>query len=185
MAKKKQTAAARARARRDPTIFRPPKRVHGSNRSAIATLRLTVGGRVYPIGPNIEQGTPWSLGMDQAGEVTLPVRDPDEKMVSIFDDEALLQSGGARVTIDGIVYVVNSVDADGEGLYTLQLIDEVAWRLQGFTSFKVASRKTTTRFGFIYSFVREASAKPYPKMRAFVPEVDDIQPIAIAKPEAT
>lgn len=182
MAKKKETPAARARARRDPAIFRPPQRVHGTNRTALANLRLTIGGRVWPIGANVEGETPWSLGMEQTGEVTLPVRDPSDRMRAIFDDEKLLQSGGARVTIDGIVYVVSSVEHDGDGLYSLALEDEVSWRLRGFTSFRVASRKTTTRFGFIYGFVREASAKPFPKMKAFVPEVDDKQPIA--KPQA-
>lgn len=140
-------------------------------------LNLRVRGRTYPIGPNIEGDTPWSMGMEQSGTVTLNVRDPEQWLVRILDDEDLLQNEGAFVTIDGVIYAVAGVDHDGEGLFTLTMEDEVSWRLRGFSSFKSASRKRTTRFGFIYGFVREASRSPFPTMRAFIPEVDDKQPI--------
>lgn len=180
MAKKggrKATPAQRARARRDPAIFKPPKPIRGKNKTATRDLRLRVGGRTYELGAAVEGETPWQLGMDQAGTVTLPVRNPSGKLVTILRDEELLQRDGARVTVDGTIYCVASVDHDGEGLYTLQLEDEVAWRLRGFSSHKVADRKRTTRFGFIYGFVREASRPPYPRMASFIPEVDDKQPI--------
>lgn len=174
MAKKKQTPAQRARARRDPGVFRPPPapRVRSTR-----DLALVARGRTYPIGANVEGDTPWSLGMDQAGTVTLPVRDPTHRIRDVLDDEAHLQQDGVRVTIDGVVYVVGGIDHDGEGLYSLTLVDEVAWQLGLFSSFRSASRARTTRYGFILSLVTEASRSPLRKIRSFVPEVDDKQPI--------
>lgn len=174
--KKKATPADRARARRDPAIFRAPKRIRG-RKDTVASLRMNVGGRVFPIGADVEGDTPWSMGMEEAGTVTLPVRDPNGKLLKILSDENLLQRDGVRVTVDGVVYVVASVEHDGGGLYTLALEDEVAWILRGFDSYRVASRASTTRFGFIYGFVREASARPLKKMEAYIPEVDDKRPI--------
>lgn len=175
--RRQATPAQRARARRDPAVFRPPPKVNGDRRSAIRNLYLRVGGRTYPIGRHVEGDTPWSMGMDQTGTVALPIRDPAGALVAILDDEDLLQRGGARVTIDGVVYCVSGVDHDGDGLYTLTMEDEVSWRLRGFSRYRASSRARTTRFGFIYGFVREASRPPYAAMRAFIPEVDDKQPI--------
>jgi hypothetical protein len=83
-----------------------------------------------------------------------------------------------------VVYCVSGVDHDGEGLYTLTLEDEVSWQLKLFSSFRSASRARTTRYGFIQSFVDEASRKPLPKIRSFIPEVDDKQPIRKAPKKA-
>lgn len=180
MAKRKATPAQRTRARRDPAIFRPPGRIRGVS-APTRDLKLQVGGRTYPIGSGVEGDTPWSVGMDQTGQVTLPVRNPSDKLLRIFNDERLLQKEGARVTIDGVTYCVSSIDADGTGLYTLALEDEVSWRLKSFNSYRRADRARTTRFGFIYGFVREASSKPLPPMRSFIPEVDDKQPVRKSK----
>jgi hypothetical protein len=174
---KKTTPARRARMRRDPAIFRPPPRVKGDRQSSIRNLHLRVRGRTYPIGENIEGETPWSYGMDQTGTVTLPVRDPSDWIMRVIDDEDLLLNEGVFTTIDGVVYAVSGLDHDGEGLYTLTLEDETSWRLKRFTSYRSASRARTTRYGFILSFVEEASRKPFPRMRSFIPEVDDKQPI--------
>jgi len=171
---KRETPAARARARRDPAIRRPPPRIRGDLRSSIRNLSLrTSAGRTYPIGQNIEGDTGWSMGMDQAGQVTLPIRDPSDRLRDVLDDEAHLQQDGIRVTIDDVIYCVTGIDFDGEGLYTLTVEDETAWRLKQFSSFKSASRARTTRFGFIQTLVDEASRKPLPKMRSWIPEVDD------------
>jgi hypothetical protein len=174
---KKASPAQRARARRDPAIFQPPPRPKGDRTSAVRNLNLRARGRTYPVGLNIEGDTPWSLGMDQTGTVSLPIRDPSGRLIDVLDDEAHLMQDGVRVTIDGIVYVVSGIDHDGEGLYTLTVEDEVSRRLKQFDRYRSASRKTITRYGFIYGFVEEASRKPYPKMRAFIPEIDDKQPI--------
>lgn len=181
MAAKKDTPAKRARARRDPAIFRPPPRVKGDRTSSVRNLSLRARGRVYPIGDNVEGDTPWSLGMDQAGTVTIPVRDPSHRIRDVLDDEAHLQQNGVRVTVDGIVYCVSGIDHDGEGLYSLTVEDETAWQLKLFSSFKSASRARTTRYGFIQSLVDEASRKPLARIRSFIPEVDDKQPIRKAK----
>ncbi len=170
----KDTPAKRARARRDPAVFRPPP---APKEKSLDGLELVARGRRYPIGANIEGDQPWSMGMDQAGQITFPVRDPTHRIRDVLDDEAHLQQDGVRVTVDGIVYVVTGIDHDGEGLYSLTVQDEVAWQLGLFSKFKSASRARSTRFGFILSLVDEASRKPLRKIRAYVPEVDDKQPI--------
>lgn len=177
----KSTPARRARARRDPTIFKAPPQIKGDRKSSIQNLHLRARGRAYPISANVEGNTPWSLGMDQTGTFQLPIRDPSDHLIAILDDEAHLQQDGVTVVLDGIVYVVSGVDSDGEGLYLLTLEDEVSWRLKLFTSYKSASRARTTRFGFIQGFVDEAGRKPFPRLRSFIPEVDDKQPIRKAK----
>lgn len=176
MAAAKATPAQRARARRDPAIFQAPPRIV-DRKGAVRKLALRARGRTYPVGANVEGDTPWSLGMDQAGQLTLPIRDLSGRLVDVLDDESHLQQDGVRCTIDGVVYVVVGFDHDGERLYTLTLEDEVAWRLKQFSSFRSASRARTTRFGFIQGFVDEASRRPMARMRSFIPEVDDKQPI--------
>jgi hypothetical protein len=175
-AKKKATPAQRHRAKRDPAIFRPPPKPRG-DRSDVKRLALTARGVTYLIGRNIDGGTPWSFAMDAAGSVMLPVRSPDGSLVKALENEALLQQEGVRCTIFGTIYCVDGVEHDGEGLYTLTLIDETAWRLRQFTKFVAASRATTTRFGFIQRLVDEAQRRPLARMRSFIPEVDDPQPI--------
>jgi hypothetical protein len=174
--KRKATPAKRAKARRDPAIFQPPPSPTGDRRSA-QNFRLTARGRVYDLSDNVEGDTPWSLGMDQAGQVTLPVRDPTGRIVDVLDDESHLQQDGVRCVIDEVTYCITGFDHDGEGLYTLTLEDEVAWRLKQFSRYKSASRARVTRFGFILGFVDEAQRRPLPRLRAFIPEADDKQRI--------
>jgi hypothetical protein len=121
------------------------------------------------------------MGMDQTDTVSVVVRDPQDSLMDVLTDENLLQLEGVSVTIDGTIYMVSGVDGDGEGAYTLTLEDETSWRLKLFDSYKSASRASVTRYGFILGFVDEASRKPFPKMRAFIPEADDKQPIRKAK----
>jgi hypothetical protein len=154
-------------------VFKPPGVPKGDRESAVRNLHLRVQGQVYPIGDSIEGDTPWSMGMDQSAQVTLPIRDIEARLVDILRDEAGLQQNGALVVINGVDYMVVGYDHDGTGLHTLQLEDEVAWRLKQFAKFKSASRARTTRFGFIQSLVDEASRKPYTKMRSFIPEIKD------------
>ena len=178
---KKETPAKRARARRDPAIFRPPPRPRARSLDGLA---LVARGRTYPIAANIDGDTPWAFGMDQEGQVTLPIRDPSHRIRDVLDDEAHLLQDGVRVTIDGVVYCVTGIDHDGEGLYTLTVGDEVAWQLKLFSSFRSASRARTTRYGFIQGLVDEASRRPLRKIRSFIPEVDDKQPIRKASSKA-
>ena len=176
-AARRSTPAKRARLRRDPAIAAPPPRITGTRTSSIRNLYLRSRGRSYPISENIEGDTPWSMGMDQAATLTIPLRDPDGDIIGILADESNLQQDGATVAIDGVVYCVTGLDADGLGQYTLTLEDQVAWRLKQFTRFRAASRARTTRFAFIQGFVDEASPKPLDKMRSFIPEIDDKQRI--------
>lgn len=188
----KDTPAARARQRVNPAVFRPPPIPKGNRRTAVRNLHLkTQGvkltksqyGRAYPIGANIEGQTPWSMGMDQAYTVTLPIRDPAGDIRDALGDEANLQQEGVLVTLDGVNMIVVGCDHDGEGLYTLTLEDETAWRLKQFSKFMSASRARVTRFGFIQRMVDEAGRKPYPRMRSFIPEIRDKQ--KIRKPSKT
>lgn len=173
----RSTPAARARARRDPAIRRPPPRPKGDRSTSIRNLHLRVAGRAYPIGENIDGATPWEMPIDGAANVTLPVRSPDDSLLEVLADEALLQQQGVTVTIDDVVYVLDAVSSDDSGLYTLVFIDEVAWRLKQFSKFKAASRKTHTRALFIQSLVDEASRSPRARMRSFIPEIGDKQRI--------
>jgi hypothetical protein len=180
MAKKKDTPARRVKQRHDPAIFAPPPLVKGARGDALENLRLVARGRTFPIAEHVEGDTPWEMGMDQTGTVTVPVRDPTDSLLDILKDENNLQQDGVRCSVNGIVYVVDGFEHD-DGLYTLTLVDEVSWRLQQYHSFRAASRGTSTRFGFIQSFVDEASRKPLAKMRSFIPEIDDVQRIKPSK----
>lgn len=181
MATKKDTPARRAKRRKDPAVFKPPPAVAGTIRSSVKGLALIARGRTYPIGENVDGDTGWSMGMDQAAQVTVPVRDPTESLQGVLDDEAHLQQDGIMLSINGVLYAVAGIDHD-ESLYTITLEDEVAWRLKQFSSYKQSSRARTTRFGFIQSLVDEASRKPYTKVRSFIPEQYDKQ--KILKPKA-
>lgn len=182
MAKKKRdTPAKRAKRRRDPAIRTPPPRVRGNRTLVLRHVRVMIAGRQYVLDDNIEGDTPWSMGMDQTGTVTLPVRDPDGALVAAFKDESMLQRDGAQVVLDGVTYMVSGIDHDETGLLTLTLEDEVSWRLKQFTSYKAASRARITRFGFIQSLADEAARAPLERMRTFIPEVDDKQPIMPSK----
>src|SRR4029077_20308066 len=155
----------------------------GDRTSSVRNLSIRARGRTYPIADNIEGDTGWAMGMDQATTITLPVRDPTDRLRDVLDDEAHLQQDGVRVTVDSAVYCVTGIDYDGEGLYTLTIEDEEAWRLKQFSSFRSASRARTTRFGFLQTLVDEASRKPLARMRSWIPEVDD--PQTIRKPAKT
>ena len=175
------TPAARARARRDPAIALPPPRPVGDRSTAIRNLHLRVAGRVYAIGSSIDGDTPWEMTIDGAATVTLPIRSPDDSLLEVLADEALLQEEGVRVTIDGVVYVATDVSSDDAGLYTVVFEDEVAWRLRQFTRFMSSTRKTSTRALFIQRMVDEASRKPLEPIRSFIPEIGDRQRILSPK----
>lgn len=172
----RDTPAKRARARRDAALMAPPKRV--KPRTDISALKLEAAGRTYPIGENIDGDHPWELTLEGAATVAIPIRSPDASLLDVLADEALIQEQGVRVVIDGVVYAVASVNSDGTGLYTLTLEDEVAWRLRQFSRFMSADRRSINRAGFIYRMVQEASRPPLAPMPAFIPEINDKQPVA-------
>jgi len=147
-------------------------------RSSVLALSLFARGREYPISLAIDGDTPWELTVEGAASVTLPLRSPDLSLLDVLSDEGLLQTDGVSCRIDGVTYVVATVAADDTGLFTLVLEDEVAWRLRQFTRFLSASRATVTRAGFVRRMAEEASRPPRARMRTFIPEVRDVQPIA-------
>lgn len=83
-------------------------------------------------------------------------------------------------TVDGAVYCVTQVSSDGAGLYTLVCEDQVAWRLRRFTSPVSATRGEVTRAGFVRMLVREAESRGRAPLRAFIPEIDDVQQVITA-----
>src|SRR5215211_5664232 len=104
-----ETAARRARARRNPAIFKPPLRPV-ARRDPVEGLRLHARGRAYPIGANVEGDTPWELSIEGAGTVTLPVRSPDDSLLAVLAEERLIQQEGVRTTIDDVIYVISAID---------------------------------------------------------------------------
>ena len=182
MARGKNTPAARVRARRDAALAAPPPRPRGDRTKAVRGLTLKVAAREYPIGANVEGDVPYELTMEGAATITVPVRSQDESLLAVLADEKLLQEDGVRLTVDGIVYVLDSASSDGTGLYTLAFIDEVAWRLKQFSRFMASTRKTgSTRAMFIKRMVDEASRRPLAPLRAFIPELRDRQRILPTK----
>lgn len=180
--KKKETAAQRARRKRDAAVQDPPPAIKGVQ-SSILELELVVAGVRYPIGRNVEGDTPWSMAMGETATVTIPIRSPDRSLEAVLGDESLLQETGITLEVDDVVYVVQSVETDETGLYTLTLEDQVSWRLRQFNKFMAASRKTTTRAGFVLRMIHEASNPPLAPIETFIPEVRDRQ--SIAQPERT
>jgi hypothetical protein len=176
---KKQTPAQRAKAKRDAAVQTPPDALKGV-RASIKDLELVIAGIVYPIGANIEGDTPWTLALDETGQITIPIRSPDLSLALVLGDEATLQETGIRCTIDDVVYVVSAAATDETGLFTLTLEDEVSWRLKQWTTFIQADRKTVTRAGFVLRMIHEASTPPLAPMDTFIPEVHDKQSIAKA-----
>lgn len=174
---KKLTPAQRARLRKDAAVMTVPQPPKGDRFSSVKTLTINSVGVDYPIGPNVDGQTPWSMGMDQTGQISIPVRSDDDSILRALGNEANLLEEGVRVTVDGVVYVVSGVDYDGQGLYTLTVEDEVSWKMRLYTSFMSASRATITRFGFIQRMVDEAGRAPLEPIESFIPEIDDPQPI--------
>lgn len=182
------TVAARVRARKDPAIAQPPPVPMGTRTDTVRNLHLQARGRIYPIGDNIDGATAWTMTMDGAATVTVPVRSPDDSLLAVLTDEALLQDEGVRIDINGVTYVLSSVGADEDNIYNLSFEDEAAWRLRQFSRFLSASRKTTTRALFIQRMVDEASGVrpkgpdlPYEPIRSFIPELGDKQRILAPK----
>lgn len=175
------SVAARVRARKDPAITAPPAVPTGVRTDTIKNLHLQAAGKTYAIADNIDGDTPWEMTLDGAATVTIPLRSPDESLLAVLADEALLQEDGVRITVNDIRYVLVSVSSDDAHLYTLVFEDEVAWRLRQFTRFKAKSRKTHTRALFIQVLVDEASVRPYDPIKSFIPEIGDSQRILSPK----
>lgn len=176
------TPAQRVRARQDAAMAAPPPRVR-PRREAIENLTLTAVGRPWLIGPAVEGDTSWEMTTDGAATVTIPLRSPDERLLRILTDEAELARRGVTVDVDGVVYALASVTSDGAGLYSLTFEDLVAWRLRQFSKFVAATRATTTRAGFVRRLIAEASSPPLARLRWFIPELRDVQPVAPSSQE--
>lgn len=180
--RRRLTPAQRARQLADKKLLDPPPKLR-RNPQSVRELAVTIRGRTYPIGANIDGDTPWEYTCDSAATITVPVRSPDGSLMRLLSNEALLMQDGASVEVDGVTYMVVGVSEDGTGLVTLTLEDQVAWRLRKFTRYMQATRGTVTRAGFVRRFVEEASRAPRAPMRAFIPEFSDVQPVA--KPPKT
>jgi hypothetical protein len=176
VAAKKLTPAQAAKQKRLKAVQTPPARIVSPNVSLV-DLELTLFGVRYPIGRNIEGDTPWSMALDETGQITIPIRSPDHSLELLLIDRQLRQEVGIRLEIDDVTYVLQTVDTDETGLYTLLFEDEVSWRLKQFTSLIHADRKTITRAGFVLRMVHEASNPPLAPMQTFIPEAYQRQAI--------
>lgn len=172
------TPASRARAHRDPAVALPPRPPQADRQSALEQLSLVIAGRPFLIGPNVEGDPGMDATKDAAATVNIAVRDTDGTLAAALADEALLLQGAVTVTINGVVYVVQSAESDDTGLLTLTVEDQVAWRLRQFDRFRAVRRSKRTRAQFIAGLVDEASAPPLAPMRFFCPQIDDRQRIA-------
>lgn len=182
-----ETPAARARARRDPAVRLPPKPPQADRRSTLAHLHAIIRGRPYLIGPAIEGDPETTATRDGTATVTIRVRDSAGMLQEALDDEAqLLQDGTARLAVNTIQYVLQSVDVDETGtLVTLVVEDEVSWRLKQFTSFRAIRRSHANRAQAVAMLADEASAPPLAPMRLFIPEIDDRQRISAPAQDTT
>lgn len=183
----KKTPAARARARLDPAIQLPPRPPEGDRRAALRDLRIVIRGRTYVIGGAIEGDPETAATWDSAATIKFNIRDRDGILQDALGDEAERLDDAARMTINGVAYVLQSDSVDESGtLVSIAVEDEVAWRLRQFSRFLSMPRSKYTRAQAALRLVREASAPPYAQMRAFIPELRDRQPIApgdAAKPD--
>lgn len=174
--KHKETAAERARAKRFAAVMTPPGPVAAPDVS-LEDLELVVVGVRYPIGRNIEGDTPWGMGLDETATISLPIRSPDRSLEAALVDDELRLAGAITLTLDTIIYVLQTAETDETGLYTLAFEDQVSWRLKQFTTLMHADRKTTTRASFILRMVHEASKAPFAPMATFIPEAYQRQAI--------
>lgn len=178
-AKKRATPSQLARARRDPAVGLPPAQPR--DRTDWATLLISVGGATLVIGPRLTaDGTDLELTKDGTSVLTLVLTDPDGAVAEILTDEAALLEDGARVNVDGVIYVMQSAEGSEERTVTLVLEDEVSWRLRHFSRYLSVSRAKATRAEFVLRLVEEAARAPRLPLAAYIPELTD--PQAITKP---
>lgn len=177
------TPAKRARARRDPAVLLPP--APPTTERDLRGLHLRIAGVPYLIGPSLvdDGDQAIELTMDGASTLTLTAHDPEGSLLRALPSEDGLLQDGVRVVIDGITYVLTAVDPDTDRVLTLTFIDEVAWRLEQFSSFRSANRNRGTDGEFVLRMVDEASRAPLAPMRAFIPELGE--KLRIARPETT
>lgn len=172
------TPARRVKARRLPTVAIPPKSSRANRNTALGGLELTISGRPYLIGPSVEGDPETAATIDGVATVTIAVRDPDATLEALLGDQDSLLNDGVSATINGDRYMLQSASADGTGLVTVVMEDEVKWRLSQFDRF-LAVRRTRTRFfpWFARRLVKEASDPPLASMGFYCPELDDKQQI--------
>jgi len=172
------TPARRARARRDPAVLLPP--TPPVVERDLANLHLRVDGVPYKIGGSITGQPVLELTMDGASSLQLDVDDRNGRLLEALVDEALMMRDGARIILDDVVYVLASLEPSDGTVQQLTLIDEVAWRLDQFDSYKAVSTSRMTDGEFVYGIVRDASRRPLADMAAFIPEIRERLPKAPA-----
>lgn len=176
----KPTPAARAKARRDPAVGLPP--APPKTERDLTNLHLRVTGVPYLIGPRLRKsGCEIELTMDGASALRLSVDDPDGALLAVISDEAMRLRDGVTVIVDDVTYVLRSVSVSGDGLSVdLAFEDQAAWRLRMFKKYVAKSRARYTRAEFVKYLIDEAQKPPLAKLKAYIPELTDRQPIARA-----
>lgn len=176
------TPAKRARQRRVPSVPLPPTPPDVDRDTTLRGMRLTVAGRQYTIGGNIEGDPALAATIDGAATLRLPVRDTDGALRDALGTEAQLLDTGVVATVNGIDYALQQAEY-GDGLVTLTMEDAVKERLSRYTRFLSMQRSRTATFPrFAQRLIEEASRPPLLPLASFIPELADAQ--AIPRPHA-
>lgn len=188
MADKKRTSASkRVRARKrinDPGVYSPVLPPLALLRATLADVELRTPSGTIGIERAL-QSAPYELTMDGASSLTLNVIDEHDGLWSLLDvDENTILDEGVTASVGGWVTRLTAASPDGGHVVPLTFIDDVAWRLQRFTTPTKASRGQATRGGFIYRLVDEARRPPLADFDVFIPELNDLQRIVKATSQA-
>jgi hypothetical protein len=185
MATKARSAAERARDRQraqaDKVRTPPLPPLAGLREGAAELMRLWLPNR-QRVDITGAQVTLEHTMENSASSVTVIVADPEHELVEeLLDiDEDMILDEGVTLDLDEITYRLLAISIDGQGPPTLTFIDDVAWQLGLYRKRLKVSRNKVTRAGFIHRMIKEARRPPAAWFDAYIPEVNERQPISKA-----
>lgn len=169
------TPVQRARQMRAPALSLPPTPPRIDRQRRLNELELFTSTGTLPIGKVIQGDPGRTLALGETGTLTMNVDDTSGNVRQALTDQ-LRTVDGARVVVDGIVYVVQG--RRGASSLEIRLEDEVSWRMRIFRSFIAFDRDRFNRAQAFRELVREAGSAPMTPIRAWIPELLDKQRIA-------
>lgn len=182
--KTKSSAASRVRTRRanaDPRVFLPPLPPLALLTASIEDVKLVApGGATINLARAIASA-PYELTMDGASSITLNVIDARDDLLAgpLLDlSENAILDEGILATLGGINWRLQAIQRDAGAPLAFTFVDDVAWAMSQDTSPLKASRGASTRAQFIYRMADQARKPPRRYFRIYIPELDDLQPIA-------
>ena len=177
---KRRTAADRVRARRrsqDVTVYQAPLPPLAALLTDPRALRLRAPGVTVGLSRALASGQ-LELTMEGASTVTLDVIDGWELLRLLDADEDLLLDEGVTCEVAGITYRLSAISTSGRAPMQLTFVDDVAWRLQQDSKPLKFSRGQFTRALAMYRMVDEARRRPRLTFPIYIPEINDVQPVA-------